>query len=201
MKKKEEKQKDGRVLSTKQLQKIIERKDKTIKSAIGRALSLADDLKEFKTKLYGNVDSILRAQGIKPEELTGNFTFTSTDGLMKITFKCPNRIAFTEGLNVAKNMILELIEKWTEESNKNIKKIIDRTFAIDKKGNVDKTMILDLKNLGIKNEIWQEAMQKIDESIVVETGKQYATFQLRKDERSDWKTIDLSFSSMEVKSE
>ncbi len=125
----------------------------------------------------------------------GNVTLFSFDGKYKIQYAISENIRFDERLQVAKQLIDECIHEWSEDSNDNIKALINQAFQVDKEGNISTHRVLALRRINITDEKWQNAMQAIADSIQVTDSKSYMRFYERDDE-GKYHQISLDFAKL-----
>ncbi|QNT79426.1 DUF3164 family protein [Entomobacter blattae] len=106
----------------------------------------------------------------------GNLTLHSYDGLLRITVAIGDRITFGPELQVAKKLIDECLDEWTEEGNSNIRAIVADTFDVKKEGKLRVDNVLGLRRLNITEPKWLKAMEAIADAIRVESSKSYVRF-------------------------
>ncbi len=166
-----------------EIDKLLERMVKTKTKIIGKALAYL----EWQAKRNHVEDP-------KWEDVSlSNYPTT-----MRILIKNNTQEEFDEHLQLARKKIDECLDEWTEGVNVNIKAIIDRAFKTGKKGFIDRNNIKGLFQLNIKHPKWIEAMELIRKSITETGKKEYIMFQKRIDQKAEFKTINLNFSSLDV---
>lgn len=89
------------------------------------------------------------------------------------------------------------MRRWTKNANVKIKSLIDEAFNIDKKGRVNKYMILRLTKLKMNDKEWDKAVSMILDSQQITGTRQYLTLRVRRDKDSKWVNVNLNFSSLE----
>lgn len=103
----------------------------------------------------------------------GNATITSFDGTIRVQMAVSDNVVFDERLQVAKSLIDECLHAWTENSNDNIKAIINQAFQVDKEGKISTHRVLGLRSLNITDTKWLKAMQAIQDSVKVTSTREY----------------------------
>lgn len=129
----------------------------------------------------------------------GNLTLTNFAGDKQIELKINDLIDFDERLGLAKTKIDECLTEWSEGSRDEIALIVRQAFNLDKKGNVNRAMIVRLLGFEIKDKRWKEAMDLIRHSMQVRGTKQY--LQINRKVKADsgleqWTSANLNFSAM-----
>lgn len=132
------------------------------------------------------------------EDWKGNATIRDFSDIRKIEVSINERTEFDEKLQVAKAKIDSCINDWARGSSQKIKLLVDKAFRVDKKGRVDKRMLLGLRSLNIDDETWQEAMDIISDSVTIVDTKAYYRFFEREDNRDQYSPVELNFSSVKV---
>lgn len=187
----------GNEIPIKHVSNEDKKRDKLVNKVIKRVLKLQEKTITDKDKILEEVNVYLDNKAISKglAKWKGSTELVSFDGKYKIKTSKNKIIGFNENLQLAKQKIDECIKKWSDKSDQKIKILIDKAFEIDKKGDVNKTSILRLRHLEIKDKEWCEAMKLIDESIIVEDTKKYINF-YQKNESEKWEIINFNFSSL-----
>ena len=109
----------------------------------------------------------------------GNVTLTSFDGEFRLMVAMSDTLAFDERLQAAKKLIDECLEKWTQNSDANLKTVVQAAFDVNKQGHINTGRVLGLRRLNIHHEKWSEAMNILSDSIQVLASKEYVRFYQR----------------------
>jgi len=153
-------------------------------------------LKNFKTKIREQTRKYLNEQAEKyGETWQGNTMLMNFSKNIAIEVYINKQLTFNEKLNIAKQKIDKCIMSWSQNSNSNIVALVNRAFSVDKKGKVDTKRILGLRELSIKDPLWQEAMNLISDSVSIQSTKEYINFKKR-DAEGKWHTLSLNWSQM-----
>ena len=180
--------------------KALDRKrDHEVEMAVKESLAIEKRMKDLKEKIIGRITKYRAAMekdtGVKLEG-KGNVCLTNFSGDKQLEFSMNDIIVFDEKLQVARQLISECIGDWSEDSNKNLKVIINQAFELDKKGKVNTQGILKLRSLNIKNAKWKNAMELIGEAISITGSRQYLNIRIRENSSARFRTVNLNFSSM-----
>ena len=109
----------------------------------------------------------------------GNVTLTSFDGEFRLMVAMSDTLAFDERLQAAKKLIDECLEEWTQNSDANLKTVVQAAFDVNKQGHINTGRVLGLRRLNIHHEKWSEAMNILSDSIQVLASKEYVRFYQR----------------------
>jgi hypothetical protein len=161
-----------------------------------RALKLHEHIIKEKHSIIKIVEDYLNDVARKNNvEWKGNALLLTFDEKYKIEIRYREKIQFGIELQLAKQKIDECIKAWSENSNDNLKAIINEAFQVDKRGQLARYRIFALRRYKIKDPIWKEAMELIDKAITVTSTKQYISFSVR-DEAGSYNKVVLNFSSL-----
>ena len=172
--------------------------DQTVRTVLGFARALSDQVARFKGHTYedlGALDAVLAEHyGVSKGGAKGNKTYMSFDGLLKVQVQVADHIDFGPQLQIAKALVDECLEEWTEESRPEIKNIITRAFNTDKAGQINRSDIFMLLRLEIADDRWTRAMEAIRAAMRVVGSKTYVRCYERDHLDGAWRavTIDLA---------
>lgn len=134
------------------------------------------------------------------EDWIGNLALTNYSQTKQIKVSNNDIIVFDERLNVAKKKVDNCLKRWAEESSnteqsKILALLAQQAFQVDKKGQINKSQIIRLTKINIKDKEWIEAQKLIHDSMQVYTNKTYKNFRTRSNSGENWGTINLNFST------
>lgn len=153
-----------------------------VQSAIAKAKEQSKALAEFKKQQMSEFDAFIallaQEYAVELGGTKGNVTLRSFDHKQKVTLQVQESIELGPELLVAKELIDECLNEWSEGANENLKLIIEQTFATDKKGKVSVQKVLGLRRLKITDDSgkWQRAMDIIADSILVMDSTRFIRF-------------------------
>lgn len=153
-----------------------------VQSAIAKAKEQSKALAEFKKQQMSEFDAFIallaQEYAVELGGTKGNVTLRSFDHKQKVTLQVQESIELGPELLVAKELIDECLNEWSEGANENLKLIIEQTFATDKKGKVSVQKVLGLRRLKISDDSgkWQRAMDIIADSILVMDSTRFIRF-------------------------
>jgi hypothetical protein len=187
----------GDTVPPKYVKKYDKRRDSMVMKLFRQAKLASKRLADLKKLAFDDIEKFLRdaenMYGMTVRTAGGNKILTDFSNVLKIEVKVAKVIDFDERLQMAKAIIDDCIKRWSEGSNDKIRMIVDRAFQVDKKGQVDKDRILDLRGLAIKDKEWKKAMDLINESIRIVGKRTYIRFWER-NERGNWVTVPLDIA-------
>lgn len=130
----------------------------------------------------------------------GNYLFTSFSGDLQVEVKVAQFLDFDERLQVAKTLVDQCIDEWSEGANDKIKVIVQEAFSTNK-GRLDTKRVLGLRRYQIKDARWQHAMTLIGESVVVSRSKSYIRVRERVGADEAWQAIALDLAQIPASDE
>jgi hypothetical protein len=172
--------------------------DEQVRKVMAFALELSAQIGRFRVNTMADldgVDSILEQEyGVSKGGLKGNRTYQSFDGLMKVSVQVAEHIDFGPQLQIAKELIDECLNEWSEASDPKIRTIVTRAFNTDQEGKINKSEIFMLMRLDIEDPRWLKAMDAIRDAMRVTGSKEYVRFYQRRSIKDGWTavTIDLA---------
>ena len=126
-----------------------------------------------------------RHSGSVPRRLFCRFRLLVRESLLALS-QCnhlPELCAWSrpswERLQAAKKLIDECLEEWTQNSDANLKTVVQAAFDVNKQGHINTGRVLGLRRLNIHHEKWSEAMNILSDSIQVLASKEYVRFYQR----------------------
>ena len=174
-------------------------RDQTVQNIAARALDMKFILEGFKDNIR---DEIFTFVGLSAEKYgkvfggkKGNITLSSYDGRYKIIVAIDETLVFDERLQIARELIGDCIDRWSEGSRDEIKILVQDAFQTDKTGKINTARVLGLRRLKIDDPDWQKAMRAIDDSIQVSGSKQYLRIYER-DDQGGYKQIPLDVAAL-----
>lgn len=190
----------GALVPEANVKEIDKLRDQTVRTIFEKANELHALLKAFKTSSFSDIANFSQISadqyGAKIGGNKGNLTLISYDGRLKIQRNIAEKISFNEQLQAAKQLIDECLEEWTDGSRNEIKALINRTFNVDKKGEISTARVLALKTIEIEHPKWQQAMQAISDSINIIGSKAYLRFYIRDDATGGYLPLSLDIASI-----
>ncbi len=186
----------GREYPVRLLQSEIVRKDAVVKKTMDVVLKLHDRMVKDKQTLLGLIDEYLNNEARSYNlRWKGNALLLTFDEKYRIEIRLRERIQFGIELQLAKQKIDECLKAWTEGSNENLKAIVNEAFQVDKRGQIARYRIINLRRFKIKDPVWEEAMALIDKAVYITSTKQYISFSVR-DDAGEYHKVMLNFSSV-----
>ncbi|WP_223230552.1 DUF3164 family protein [Pseudoalteromonas sp. TB51] len=176
-------------------------KDEFVKKAIDKALEMQETLAEFKQSLMAEADDFIellaQEHGVNLGGKKGNVTLRTFDSQLKVTLQTQERIELGPELSLAKELIDQCLDEWTEGGNQNIKAIVSKTFNTDKQGSLNPQRILALRKLEISDDSgkWTKAMNIIAESVGVVDSTRFIRF-YKQDDKGIEQAVSLDIAKL-----
>lgn len=157
-------------------------KDELVTAHIAKAkeLSLAHDA--FKRKVFSDIQDFIGLLGdnydIDVNTSKGNLTVTSFDSKNKIMIGIDDQIEFGAEIDIAKQLINEVMESELKESSHFLREIVLDAFQVNTQGSYSKVRIMALRKhrLSHNSDKWANAMQALDDGIIAGSSKTYLRF-------------------------
>jgi hypothetical protein len=176
--------------------------DEVVRKQIHYAMDLSDQLGRFKgycfAELAGLVALLEQEYEVSVGGSKGNTTFMTVDGCQKVQVQIAERMEFGPEIKVAQTLINECLKEWAGESHDVIRALIERVFAVDKEGQIDRAALFQLMRLDVQDERWQRGMQAIRDCIRTVGTRRYVRFYWRPTPDSDWNSITLDIAAAPV---
>lgn len=175
--------------------------DQTVRTIMKYARELSAQVARFKLHTMSDLaaldDTLAEQYGFvkKGNKGKGNRTYMTFDGLMKVSVQVAETMDFGSQLQTAKALIDQCLIEWSAESRPEIQTIVTNAFNTDKEGHVNRTEILKLLRLDIKDERWAQAMNAIRDAQRPRGSKEYVRFGLREDHEAPWVSITIDLAN------
>ncbi|SFC04679.1 DUF3164 family protein [Pseudoalteromonas denitrificans] len=176
-------------------------RDEFVYKAIAQAKKMQLELAQFKENQMSEADEFIellaQEHDVKLGGKKGNITLRSFDHKLKVTLQNQERIELGPQLIIAKQLIDECLETWTQDGNQNIQIIVNNVFNTDKEGTINPQRILSLRKYEITDNSgkWQKAMDLIAESVDVVDSCRFIRF-YETDENGKEQPISLDIAKL-----
>jgi hypothetical protein len=169
-----------------------------VKEMVTEAADLSNILKDFKTKVFSNLDTmykLLQEHSQRHADGKGSFSMETADGNFQVSFKRQDNTKFDERASQAEKHILDFItSQFGDDSatSKLVRRLLER-----KKGQLEKDEVLKLISMkdDFDNENWRRGIELLQESIVPGETRYYAQFKVKGDD-GEWLPIVLDFAKL-----
>jgi hypothetical protein len=174
--------------------------DEVVRKIMGYAIALSDQVARFKAHTFediGGFEALLAQEydttigGAK-----GNKTLMSFDGLFKVTVQVADNIVFGPELQIAKALVDECLNEWSEGARDEIRAIVTRAFNTDKEGQINRSEIFMLLRLEIEDPRWQRAMKAIRDAMRVVGSKTYVRCYRRDTFDGPWAAVSIDLAKV-----
>lgn len=188
-------------LTRKELVKPIDlTRDQLVNDLIREAEELHAKMAAFKQKALSEIQNFVELSAMEYGSNLGgekgNVSLLSFNGKLKIQRSVAEHINFDERLLVAKNLIDQCINRWSEDANSNVQKLVEHAFRTNQQGHVSAANILGLRRLDIDDPDWKKAMTAISDAILVVDSKVYLRFYERIENTENFQSISLQMSEV-----
>jgi len=189
----------GRLVPPALVPEIDKLRDQTVKAIMQEAFRMRDQLGAFKTRIREDVMTFVNLSAEKYGKTwggkKGNFTLSTYDGQFRLVIAMDDNIFFDERLQIARDIIGECINRWSEGTRSELRVLVNDAFQVDKTGKVNTARVLGLRRLEIDDPDWKKAMQAITDSVQITGSKQYLRFYER-GENGQYQQIPLDVAAL-----
>lgn len=174
--------------------------DQMVRKIIGFAKPLSAELARFKAHTRADIaefDRNLEAKyGLvkRGRAGAGNQKYRTIDGLMSVETRVNKLIEFGPQLQVAKGLIDECLNEWTEDGRAEIRGLVTRAFNVDQAGKISKDAVFELFKIESDDPRWMQAMEAINAAVRVIGSKEYLHFSFRESHDAEWIRISLNIA-------
>lgn len=158
-------------------------------------------LQDFKYKVIGDIMAFVELAAEKYDRKLGgkkgNLSLQTYDGEYSLKISMAEHKDFNEQLEIAKDIIDELVLEWSGDSNTNIVAMVNSAFDIDNNGKVSTGKIFGLMQLQINDPTgkWSQAMELIKESVKIIGSKQYVRL-YKRNEQGKYENVPLDIAAL-----
>ncbi len=188
----------GRLVPVETIKEVDLVRNGLVLELMKRAETLAELLAAFKKQAMEDIQAFVEISGEKYGAKLGgnkgNVALYSFDGRYKMVRSMDDFLRFDERLMAAKELIDDCLKRWSDSSCVEIKTIISDAFQVDKLGRINTKRILSLRRIDIDDEVWQQAMQAISDSVQIVDSKAYVRFYERQGDGS-YRQLNLNIAS------
>ena len=189
----------GRPVPEEYIRPEDKRRDKLVEGIFKRVSKLSAKLESEKTEIVDAIEKYLKelAKDNKVREgWKGNILLYNFSQNLCIERRIDETVSFDERLQMVKTTI----DKWINNTDPTLSKVIAQAFSVDKQGRINTAMLLKLKRIDIQDAEWKKAMQLLDDSIFVKSSKMALRFR-SKDlsvPEGGWVEVSLNFNDIQV---
>lgn len=189
----------GRLVPTEQVSPFDLEMDAFVRSLVEEAVTESVRIKVFKNKAFDDcyawLDLVAEKYNRQRGGMKGNVSFSSFDGSQQIRIAVQDSLTFGPELQIAKDIIDECLNEWSEGADKKLKSVITDAFQVDQEGKLNTGRILSLRRIKIDDPRWTQAQDCISESLLVAVSKTYIRF-LKKDDEGKLVSIPLDIAAV-----
>lgn len=174
-------------------------RDDLILEIIAKVAPIHRQLAELKYEVINDLRTFIEISaneyGVTVGGKKGNVSLTSFNGEYRIQIAMQDTLHFDERLQAAKQLIDECLHEWTQNSDDNVKTIVQAAFDVNKEGQINTGRVLGLRRLNIQHTKWLQAMNILSDSIQVLASKEYVRFYQRNND-GKYELINLDLATV-----
>ncbi|WP_236233713.1 DUF3164 family protein [Pseudomonas tohonis] len=188
----------GHLVPEHQLREHDKLRDGVARDLAEEAVRLNVALAEFKRKALGDIGDLIaicaEKYGVTLGGKKGNASITTYDGAFKVERCVADRIAFTEEILAAKELIDRCIRKWSVGANQHLRVLVDRAFSAGRNGQIKTNDVLGLLRMEIDDPDWKTAMMALKDAIQVNGKAVYIRVYQREGDSDRYAPINLNIA-------
>lgn len=186
----------GAEVPEKYIDPVLKERDKFVSRQVAKARQMRMLLTNFKRAVEAELADFLAETAARAgEEWAGGTTLYNFSMDEAVTIKVHKYWAFDERLQLAKQKIDKVIEQRSEGADELIVALVNRAFKVNSRGQVDSRELIGLRQMKVDDPLWQEAMEMIADSMLLQDTKTYFYFQ-QAGEDGKMERIVLDFASL-----
>lgn len=171
-------------------------KSETILSLGSKAKHLSGDIKVFKEKAFGDMQTLYTMlQEYSSRHADGKGNFRIEHGNFRVSYKRQGKATFDERSHQAEKHIIDFVN--TKFENDEDTKDLVMSLLERKKGELDINLVQKLYAMEnrFQDENWKRGIELLKESYSYSHSKDYIGFEQR-NEKGEWQIINLQFSNI-----
>lgn len=186
----------GAEVPEKYIDPVLKERDEFVSRQVAKARQMRMLLTNFKRAVEAELADFLAETAARAgEEWAGGTTLYNFSMDEAVTIKVHKYWAFDERLQLAKQKIDKVIEQRSEGADELIVALVNRAFKVNSRGQVDSRELIGLRQMKVDDPLWQEAMEMIADSMLLQDTKTYFYFQ-QAGEDGKMERIVLDFASL-----
>ncbi|TBV10226.1 DUF3164 family protein [Stutzerimonas kirkiae] len=190
----------GHLVPEHQVREHDKLRDQAAGELAAMALAINKQLAEFKRRALADIDDLIAISaakyGVTLGGKKGNVSICTYNGQFKIEKAVAERIAFTEEILAAKELIDGCIRKWSEGADQHLRILVDRAFRANRQGQIKTGDVLSLLRVEIDDPDWKLAMEALKDSIQVNGTAVYVRFYQRVGATDRYEPINLNIAAV-----
>lgn len=191
----------GGLIPEDKVRPIDKLEDQLVRKIHDYGQQLSDQIARFKGHTIDDIDAFLQILAerydTRPRGKKGNMTFLSYDGTMKVQVQVQESIAFGAELQVAKQLVDDCLNRWSDGADANLRAVVNDAFNVDKEGRINRQALFRLRRLEINDPTWQQAMQAITDAVRIVGSKMYIRIHKRDTPESPWRLVPIDLAAVE----
>ena len=174
--------------------------DQTVRTITKHADELSAQIGRFKGHTHDDIEeltSLLAAEyGVtRSRSPKGDITLTSFDGLLKVVQRSQDQLEFGPELQIAKELLDELIGEWGEGATDELNTLVHSAFDTSKTGRINRDAVFRLRRLEFSHPKWPDVQRAITDSIRSLGTKSYTRIYRRPSTDAGWEIIPINLAN------
>ena len=189
-----------RLVPIEHVRPIDKLRDQTVRELLTIADGLHRYMADIKAMIENDLETFLaisaQEYGVEWGGQKGNITLTTFDGCARVQIDIQERLAFSEQLQTARQLVEACIHRWAQGARSEIRALVDHAFRVDKEGQISTGAVFALLRIDIDDQEWRDAMKAVRDSVTVIGSARYVRFARRDKPDGKWEPLPLDFSTI-----
>lgn len=174
--------------------------DQTVRKIADFADELSARIARFKGHTHDDIETLLALLGAqygvaRARSPKGDITLTSFDGLLKVVQRSQDQLEFGPELQIAKELLDELIAEWGTGATDELKVLVNSAFDTSKTGRINRDAVFRLRRLEFSHAKWPMVQAAITDSIRSLGTKSYIRIYRRATTEAGWEIIPINLAN------
>ena len=178
-------------------QRLLE--DETVEKIFGYGKPLREQIARFRCHTQDDLDSFMdlldQEYGVKRGGAKGNASFTTFDGLKKVSISKADTIDFGAELQTAKTLFDQIVHELGNGINPAIMSLVETAFSVGKAGRINRENLFKVRDLEIEHPLWEDFRRAVNDSIRIIANKTYIRLHQRTNTDSEWEVVSLDIAN------
>ena len=178
-------------------QRLLE--DEMVDKVFGYGKPLREQIARFRMHTQDDVDALLellsQEYGVNRGGKKGNVSFSTFDGLKKVSISQADTIDFGAELQTAKELFDEIVHDLGDGISPAIMSLVETAFSVGKKGRINRENLFRVRDLEIEHAKWEDFRRAINDSIRIIANKTYIRLHERTTTDADWKPVSIDIAN------
>lgn len=174
--------------------------DACVRRIAAYGVDLADQIARYRAHVHDDVNALLEILAsdykvTRKNGARGNLSLTSYDGRIRVTIQAADRVAWGPELQVARQLIDECLEEWSDGSHENVRALLQGALVPDREGHISRDAVWRLRRIDIDDDRWRQVRRALDDAVRVVGRKTYVRLHVRGSSEDKWRVVPIDIAA------